>query len=57
MGLIIIHGLGLLSHLIFSIVWSSFLLGKHKKVKLFYVTTFFFHISCEELKTIFLTFT
>jgi hypothetical protein len=42
MGLIVIHGLGLLSHLIFSILWSSFLLGKHKEVKLFYVTTIFF---------------
>jgi hypothetical protein len=50
MGLIVIHELRLPSHLIFSIVWNSFLLGKHKEVKLFYVTTFFFHISCEELK-------
>jgi hypothetical protein len=42
MGLIVIHGLWFPSHLIFFIVWSSFLLGKHKEVKLLYVTTLFF---------------
>jgi hypothetical protein len=35
------------------VVWNSLLPSKHKKVKFFYVTTFFFQSPCEELWNVF----
>jgi hypothetical protein len=37
----------------FFVVWNSILPSKHKKMKFFYVTTFFFQSPCEELWNVF----